>query len=79
MPLSILGLETEDIQNLLGPDQPRFRARQIYEAVYRQKVSGVGEISTLPATLRNELAERLVVHDKYLPCGHGTRYWFAAL
>jgi 23S rRNA (adenine2503-C2)-methyltransferase len=43
----------------LGQDQPAFRARQIYDAVYRQRISAVGEITTLPVSLRKELATKL--------------------
>jgi 23S rRNA (adenine2503-C2)-methyltransferase len=43
---------------LLVQDQPAFRARQIYEAVYRQKIENVGDISTLPTAFRSQLAER---------------------
>ena len=55
---SIVGLELPDIEAALGKTQPRFRARQVYDAVYRQKVSDMAQISTLPASLRNELAAR---------------------
>jgi 23S rRNA (adenine2503-C2)-methyltransferase len=53
---SLLGLEVEEIQQLLGPGQPRFRARQLYEALYRERHAEVGEITTLPLALRRELA-----------------------
>jgi 23S rRNA (adenine2503-C2)-methyltransferase len=61
---TIVGLELPDIQEALGPDVPRFRARQIYDAVYRQKVSKLVEISTLPADFRKDLATR---HEVGLP------------
>jgi 23S rRNA (adenine2503-C2)-methyltransferase len=41
----------------LGPDEPAFRARQIYDAVYRRKVTEVGGISNLPKPLRMRLEE----------------------
>jgi 23S rRNA (adenine2503-C2)-methyltransferase len=53
----LLGLEVDEIQELLGPKQPRFRARQIYEALYRDRRGEVGEITTLPLALRRQLAE----------------------
>ena len=59
MPQALVGLELPDLQEALGDDQPAFRARQIYDAVYRQKVSDLVQISTLPANLRKELAARL--------------------
>ncbi len=69
MAQALVGLELADIQHvlgqdILGKDQPGFRARQIYDAVYRQKVSDLCEISTLPAALRSNLA---VQHDLGLP------------
>ena len=42
----------------MGADQPAFRARQIYHAIYRQRVSEVAGITTLPLALRRELASR---------------------
>src|ERR1700674_1059634 len=61
---TIVGLELPDIQAALGSDVPRFRARQIYDAVYRQKVSDLVEISTLPAAFRKDLATH---HEVGLP------------
>jgi len=49
-------MELSEIREALGPGHPQFRAKQIYEALYRQKISGLAEISTLPAALREELA-----------------------
>jgi 23S rRNA (adenine2503-C2)-methyltransferase len=54
----ILGLEPDELEHMLGPEQPRFRARQILEAVYQQRVSSLAEITTLPRSLREELASR---------------------
>ena len=63
MAQALVGLELADIQQVLeqtvaGKNQPGFRARQIYDAVYKQKVSDLQEISTLPAALRSNLADR---------------------
>lgn len=69
MAQALIGLELADIQavlgqDILGKDQPGFRARQIYDAMYRQKVSDLHEISTLPAVLRSNLAGK---HDLGIP------------
>jgi len=56
MPQSLLGLELAEIREVLGPAQPQFRAKQIYTALYRQKVGDLVQILTLPAGLREELA-----------------------
>jgi len=54
----LLGMELPEIHGLLGPDEPAFRARQVYEAVYRRKTADLGQISTLPRPLREQLKER---------------------
>ena len=64
MPQTLVGLELADLLEVLGKDLPAFRARQIYEAVYRQKVANLQEISTLPAAFRTQLAQR---HSLGLP------------
>ncbi len=55
MPQALLGMELIDIRQALGPEQPAYRARQIYDALYRQRVGGFKEISTLPLALRQRL------------------------
>ncbi|MGD0437742.1 MAG: 23S rRNA (adenine(2503)-C(2))-methyltransferase RlmN [Bryobacteraceae bacterium] len=59
MPQTVVGLELPDLQEALGGSFPSFRARQIYEAVYRQRVSDWVQITSLPVTLRKELSSRL--------------------
>src|SRR5258708_25426626 len=56
MPQSIVGMELTDIQQALGTAEPGFRARQIYEAVYRRRVTDLADISNLPKALRTKLA-----------------------
>ncbi len=57
-------MDLGELREALGPGQPAFRARQIYEALYRGQVSSLAEISTLPARMREELAGR---HSVGLP------------
>jgi 23S rRNA (adenine2503-C2)-methyltransferase len=52
---TIVGLEVPDLQQVLE-GQPAFRARQVYEAVYRERVSDLVQITALPVSLRKELA-----------------------
>jgi 23S rRNA (adenine2503-C2)-methyltransferase len=59
MPQSIVGMELRDIREALGAAEPGFRARQIYEAVYRQRVTDLGAISNLPKALRARLGSDL--------------------
>ncbi len=56
MSQSLLGMELAELREALGPGHPQFRAKQIYTALYRQKVGDLAQISTLPAGLRQELA-----------------------
>jgi 23S rRNA (adenine2503-C2)-methyltransferase len=53
----ILGMELTEIREALGPNQPAYRASQIYNAIYHQRVPELVQISTLPAALRRTLAE----------------------
>jgi 23S rRNA (adenine2503-C2)-methyltransferase len=59
MPQSIVGMELTDIQQALGSTEPAFRARQIYEAVYRRRVADAADISNLPKALRARLGSDL--------------------
>ena len=61
MAQAIVGLELPDLEETLGRDQPAFRARQIYDAVYRQKVSDLVQITSLPLNLRKDLASKVAV------------------
>jgi len=58
VPQTIVGLEVADLQQVLE-GQPAYRARQIYEAVYRQRVSDLVQVTALPASLRKEIASKL--------------------
>lgn len=51
-------MELPEIQQVLGKGLPGFRARQIYDALYRQRVSAVEEITNLPQALRREIASQ---------------------
>jgi 23S rRNA (adenine2503-C2)-methyltransferase len=64
MSRSILGMDVADLGELLGPGQPGYRARQIYQAIYRGGASDLVQITTLPASVRNGLA---AAHDVGLP------------
>jgi 23S rRNA (adenine2503-C2)-methyltransferase len=52
----LAGMDMAAIRQVLGPARPQYRARQIYEAVYRGMAAELAEIATLPARLRAELA-----------------------
>src|SRR5579863_3075705 len=61
MAQAIVGLELPDLQAALGSEQRTFRARQIYDAVYRQRVGDLAQITNLPVSLRKELASKLTM------------------
>ncbi len=61
MPQAIVGLELPDLQEALGAGQPPFRARQVYDAIYRQRVSDLAQITTLPLSLRQEMVSKLAL------------------
>src|SRR5580704_12516511 len=46
-PHSLVGMEACDIETLLGPSHPKFRAQQIYDALYRQRVTELERITGL--------------------------------
>src|SRR5215471_16065632 len=54
----LVGMDLTDLREALGPDQPGYRSRQIYEALYRGQATDFVQISTLPTGLRQELPAR---------------------
>jgi 23S rRNA (adenine2503-C2)-methyltransferase len=57
----LLGLDIQELTVLVqDAGEPAYRARQLFEAIYRQRVGSVDEISTLPLQFRRALTERLV-------------------
>ena len=66
---AIVGMELADItaalDRALGSPQPAFRSRQIYDAVYRQKVAEIAAISNLPKPLRAQIEGLLEIDRRY--------------
>lgn len=54
----LLDYSLEELEALITP---KFRAKQIFQWVYRQNGTDFEQISTLPKTLRTELAERFTL------------------
>jgi 23S rRNA (adenine2503-C2)-methyltransferase len=54
----LIGMELSDLRDALGPEQPSFRARQVFDALYRQQVADLSQISTLPQVFRQQLLTR---------------------
>jgi len=54
-----MGLDRRELAGLMEEfGQPPYRAQQLFEALYRQRVALMEQVSTLPGTLRSELISR---------------------
>jgi 23S rRNA (adenine2503-C2)-methyltransferase len=56
MPDPLVGMELPDLREILGPEHPEYRSRQLYHALYSTRATEIVQISTLPSNLRNDLA-----------------------
>ncbi|HWC17962.1 MAG TPA: 23S rRNA (adenine(2503)-C(2))-methyltransferase RlmN [Terriglobales bacterium] len=52
--LSLCNQELSDLMQRIG--EPRFRARQLADAIFRQRRESLDDVSNLPASLKNRLA-----------------------
>ena len=52
---TLVGMELADLKRLLGPEQPAYRARQLYDALYNQRVADLSLASNLPKSLKTQL------------------------
>jgi 23S rRNA (adenine2503-C2)-methyltransferase len=59
-PAPLLGLELGELRQVLGPDLPSYRARQLFDALYRQLAVDFSSISTFSESLKNQLLTRFV-------------------
>lgn len=54
----LLGLNVQELTNLaLASGQPAYRGQQLFDAIYRQKIERVDEVSTLPLDYRTRLTD----------------------
>lgn len=72
-------MDEAEIAAALGDGHPRFRARQIYDAVYRQRASSIEDITALPRSLRQQLVLGLPEIDRYFDSADGTRRYLLRL
>ncbi|HYZ83511.1 MAG TPA: 23S rRNA (adenine(2503)-C(2))-methyltransferase RlmN, partial [Bryobacteraceae bacterium] len=83
MSRALVGLELPDLEHVLGPDQPAYRARQLYAALYKQKVTDIRNISSFPAELRRSLASELHIGlpevERFFDSADGTRRYLLRL
>ncbi|MFY9743112.1 MAG: 23S rRNA (adenine(2503)-C(2))-methyltransferase RlmN [Candidatus Sulfotelmatobacter sp.] len=57
-PVMLLDLDRRELADLVAEaGEPSYRAKQIMDAVFRQRVESLDEISTLPAEFREKLAQ----------------------
>ncbi|MGA7077854.1 MAG: 23S rRNA (adenine(2503)-C(2))-methyltransferase RlmN [Terriglobales bacterium] len=55
---SLLGLNLQELTTLaLASEQPSYRGQQLFDAVYRQKIERLDQVSTLPLEYRARLAD----------------------
>jgi len=55
---SLLGLNLQELTDLaLGSGQPAYRGQQLFDAVYRQRIDRLDQVSTLPLEYRARLVE----------------------
>ena len=56
---SLLGLTLQELTDLaLESGQPAYRGQQLFDAVYRQRIERLDQVSTLPPEYRARLAEQ---------------------
>ena len=56
---SLLGLNLQELTDLaIASGQPAYRGQQLFDAVYRQKMDRLDQVSTLPLEYRTRLAEQ---------------------
>ena len=51
-------MELSELRQILPQGQPAYRAKQVYRAIYHQKVEDLVQITGLPSAIRSDLASR---------------------
>jgi 23S rRNA (adenine2503-C2)-methyltransferase len=76
-------MDLHELREALGPGQPQYRARQVYDALYRRQVPDLVHITTLPAEVRQDLSTRhslgLPEIDRRYESADGTRRYLLSL
>jgi len=55
---ALLGLDSKELTQLVvAQGQPEYRARQLFQAIYQQRLGSLGSISTLPKAFRAALKD----------------------
>lgn len=80
---NLIGMELGDIEARLGPDHPKFRARQVYEALYRRQTFDLSGVSNFSKPLRAQLIQHFSVDlpgiAKTFHSADGTRRYLLSL
>jgi 23S rRNA (adenine2503-C2)-methyltransferase len=80
---TLVGMDLADVETLLGPQEPKFRARQLYDALYRQRVGELEAITNLPKALRSRLSGEVPLGlpgiERYYDSTDGTRRYLLRL
>jgi 23S rRNA (adenine2503-C2)-methyltransferase len=81
---ALLGLDIQELNQLAQSyDQPEYRARQLFEAIYPQRLSSLDAISTLPQQFRSVLKSQGVeigqprIEKSFQSCDGTIRYLMA--
>ena len=76
-------MELSELRRILPPDEPAYRAEQVYRAIYHQKISDLVQISNVPARVRTTLTEHsklgLPTLDRRFESIDGTRRYLLRL
>jgi 23S rRNA (adenine2503-C2)-methyltransferase len=57
----LVGMDLDELREAVGPAEPAYRVRQLYEGIYGRQAAELVQISNLPAGLRADLAARHTV------------------
>jgi 23S rRNA (adenine2503-C2)-methyltransferase len=80
---SLLGMDLPEIQQALGERAPRYRAIQLHQAIYQQRLRSIADISTLSKSARSELTERFSIGwpklQQHFDSSDGTRRYLLTL
>ena len=76
-------MELSEIREALGPQEPEYRARQVYQALYQAQLTDLVQITALPAQLRGRLASDhavgLPASERRYESSDGTRRYLLRL
>src|SRR5438270_6998261 len=57
--VNLLGLELQELTRLVEESaQPSYRARQLFQALYGNRISEIDQVSTIPVDFRSKLKEQ---------------------